>query len=50
MTKKVGVDMGGTWLRVGVVEAEANGGRIGPVRKDPTPAAWDGLIGLLAPF
>jgi predicted NBD/HSP70 family sugar kinase len=47
MTKKVGVDMGGTWLRAGIVETD---GRISRFVKHPTPANWDGLVSILSPY
>jgi predicted NBD/HSP70 family sugar kinase len=50
MYKKVGVDMGGTWLRAGVVEEGAHGGRIDRFVKHPTPTDWDGLVNILAPY
>jgi fructokinase len=50
MNKKVGVDMGGTWLRAGVVEEGASGGRINRFVKHPTPTNWDGLVNILAPY
>jgi predicted NBD/HSP70 family sugar kinase len=50
MNTKVGVDMGGTWLRAGVVEDSANGGRINRFVKHPTPTNWDGLVNILAPY
>lgn len=50
MTKNVGVDIGGTWLRAGIVETDANGSRIRHFTKRSTPADLDGLVNLLAPY
>jgi predicted NBD/HSP70 family sugar kinase len=50
MTKKIGVDMGGTWLRTGIVEPGPGGARISGFVKHPTPANWDGLVNILAPY
>jgi predicted NBD/HSP70 family sugar kinase len=50
MNKKVGVDMGGTWLRAGVVEEGASGGRINRFVKHPTPSNWDSFVNILAPY
>jgi predicted NBD/HSP70 family sugar kinase len=50
MNKKVGVDVGGTWLRAGIVESEADGGGISGFVKRPTPTNLDQLVDLLSPF
>src|SRR6478672_5660543 len=47
MTKKVGVDMGGTWLRVGIVETD---GQITRFMKHPRPAHWEGLVSILTHY
>lgn len=50
MSKTVGVDVGGTWLRAGIVESEANGGGVSGFVKHATPANLDQLLDLLSPF
>ena len=50
MANKVGVDFGGTWLRVGVVEAGAEGSGIRRYQKHPSPQHWEHLVEILAPY
>ncbi len=46
MAKKIGVDVGGSWMRVGVLAAD------GTLRIDrhPSPGGWDHFTALLAPY
>src|SRR5258706_424539 len=43
MARKIGVDMGGSWLRVGVLEPGPNGGTL-PVDKHASPRGWGGNL------
>ena len=47
MAKKIGVDVGGSWVRVGVLELGA-GGTL-HVEKYPSPDNWDAFVALLSP-
>lgn len=48
MTRVNGVDLGGTWLRVGTVDASkiSVGGSL-EVHRYPSPTDWDALVGIL---
>jgi predicted NBD/HSP70 family sugar kinase len=48
MSGKVGVDLGGTWLRAGIVSGATSG--VGEYIKRPAPTAMDQLVDVLSPF
>src|SRR5437870_2933720 len=48
MGRKIGVDLGGSWVRVGVLGPGPEGGSL-QVEKYPSPGGWDRLVGLLRP-
>ena len=48
MARKIGVDLGGSWVRVGILDPGPDGGTL-HVEKYPSPGGWDRLIGLIAP-
>jgi predicted NBD/HSP70 family sugar kinase len=50
MARRLGADLGGTWLRAGVVENGERGGRISRYVKHPTPKDWNGFVSMLAPY
>ena len=50
MGTRMGVDFGGTWLRVGVVEGGMDGGAIDRFDKHPTPTSWDRFVEILRPY
>jgi predicted NBD/HSP70 family sugar kinase len=50
MGKRIGVDFGGTWLRVGVVDEHMNGGAIDRFDKHATPTDWDHFVKILRPY
>ena len=50
MGNRIGVDFGGTWLRVGVVDEGRDGGAIDRFDKHPTPASWDHFVEILRPY
>ena len=47
MGTRMGVDFGGTWLRVGVVDEGIDGGAIDRFDKHPTPTSWDRFVEIL---
>jgi glucokinase len=49
MASKIGVDLGGTWVRVGVLEPGPNGGTL-RIEKHASPGGWDNFAALLAPY
>jgi glucokinase len=49
MARKIGVDMGGSWLRVGVLEPGPEGGTL-RVDKHASPGGWDNFAAALAPY
>ena len=50
MGTRIGVDVGGTWLRAGVIETGPGEARIGRFEKHPSPVDWDGLVKILARY
>jgi glucokinase len=50
MGKRIGVDFGGTWLRVGVVDEGRDSGAIDRFDKHPTPTNWDRFVEILRPY
>jgi glucokinase len=46
MAKKIGVDLGGSWVRVGVLGGDA----CLHVNRHPSPGGWDAFAALLAPY
>jgi glucokinase len=50
MSNRIGVDFGGTWLRVGVVDEGMDGGAIARFDKHPTPTSWDRFVEILRPY
>lgn len=49
MGSKLGVDFGGTWVRVGILEPSAGGDTL-RVEKYASPGGWDEFAALLAPY
>ncbi len=49
MGTKLGVDFGGTWVRVGILEPGVGGDSL-RVEKYASPTGWDEFAALLAPF
>lgn len=49
MSKIVGVDLGGSWLRIAEVAASGGAAPL-HVERIPTPQSWDGLVQALARF
>jgi predicted NBD/HSP70 family sugar kinase len=50
MSKLIGVDLGGTWLRAASIDAGGQDRRIGPVEKQPAPGDWAKFVEALARF
>jgi predicted NBD/HSP70 family sugar kinase len=48
MTRRIGVDLGGSWLRLGVVDTAAKRDLVRHLGTHPSPTSWDGLVDLLA--
>jgi predicted NBD/HSP70 family sugar kinase len=48
MPRRIGVDVGGTWLRLGVVDADAKEEAVRHLGAYPSPTNWDGLVELLS--
>src|SRR5690348_11337602 len=46
MARKIGVDMGGSWVRVGVLTPGPDGGTL-HVEKHASPTNWDELVAVL---
>lgn len=50
MSYVVGVDLGGTWMRVGIVDPSNGTPDLAiEVHRDPSPRSWDALVDLLKP-
>lgn len=47
MAHTVGVDLGGSWMRIGVVDTNANSLAGPPVAKHPSPRSWPEFVELL---
>jgi predicted NBD/HSP70 family sugar kinase len=48
MPQTVGVDLGGTWLRLGLVDIDAKDDAVRHLGAYPSPTSWDGLVELLS--
>src|ERR1043166_5990092 len=44
MARKIGIDLGGSWVRVGVLDGETLN-----VEKYPSPGGWERLVSLVQP-
>jgi len=49
MARKIGVDMGGSWLRVAVLEPGPDGGTL-RVDKHASPGGWENFAAVLKPY
>src|SRR5439155_12803996 len=50
MARKIGVDIGGSWLRVGLFEPDAQGGSLRTVDRHPSPDNWAAFTAILAKY
>jgi predicted NBD/HSP70 family sugar kinase len=50
MAKKVGIDVGGTWLRAGVIDSEASDGGVSRFEKYPSPASWEDFTKIVSSY
>jgi predicted NBD/HSP70 family sugar kinase len=48
MPQTIGVDLGGSWLRVGVVDTDATQEAVRQLGAYSSPTSWDGLVELLS--
>jgi predicted NBD/HSP70 family sugar kinase len=48
MASRIGVDLGGSWLRVGAIDTQTNRIAGSQIAKYPTPRDWQSLVDLLA--
>lgn len=48
MGKKAGIDLGGTWLRSGLLEGDGQEGHLSGIEKHPSPANWEEFVEMLS--
>jgi glucokinase len=48
MPQTIGVDLGGTWLRLGLVDTDAKHDEVRHLGAYPSPTTWEGLVELLS--
>lgn len=46
MTKRIGIDFGGSWLRVGVIDSDSHATRP-ELMKSPSPQGWEDFVALI---
>lgn len=50
MARKIGVDLGGSWLRIGMVDTDASGGSAPQVQKYANPQKWETFVDILSRY
>src|SRR4051794_40166354 len=50
MPQRIGVDLGGSWMRVGVQDPAVDGGRLQRVDKHPSPGGWERFAEILGGY